>query len=143
MEMMVYRTEFTNEAVFRKLEEKIQQVFFFCSLLSYISSFVCRRKLCIFVCKLCRWMLQLTTYLSCYISTIFALWYKFWLAAVTRCQSLAIINRLLDSLVVECWHRVWEFTGSIPSKGPSHTNDVIKMVPEVPLFSTQHWEGKY
>ena len=28
--------------------------------------------------------------------------------------------------------------GSIPSQGPRHTKDVIKMVPVVPLFSTQH-----
>ena len=40
-------------------------------------------------------------------------------------------NRLLDSLVVECWHRVREVPGSIPSQGPRHTKDV-------PLFSTQH-----
>ena len=44
--------------------------------------------------------------------------------------------RLLDSLVVECWHRVREVPGSIPSQGPRHTKDVIKMVPVVPLFST-------
>ena len=41
-------------------------------------------------------------------------------------------DRLLDSLVVECWLRVWEVPGSIPSQ------DVIKIVPVVPLFSTQH-----
>ena len=29
------------------------------------------------------------------------------------------------------------------SQGPRHTKDVIKMVPVVPLFSTQHWKGKY
>ena len=28
--------------------------------------------------------------------------------------------------------------GSISSQGPRHTKDVIKMVPVVPLFSTQH-----
>ena len=38
-------------------------------------------------------------------------------------------NRLLDSLVVACWHRVREVPGSIPSQGPRHTKDVIKMVP--------------
>ena len=27
-------------------------------------------------------------------------------------------------------------------KGPRHTKDVIKMVPVVPLFSTQHRKGK-
>ena len=34
--------------------------------------------------------------------------------------------RHLDSLVVECWHRVREVPGSIPSQGPLHTNDIIK-----------------
>ena len=38
------------------------------------------------------------------------------------------LYRLLDSLVVECWHRVREVPGSIPSQGPRHTKDVIKMV---------------
>ena len=47
-------------------------------------------------------------------------------------------DRLLDSLLVECWLRVREVPGSIPSQGPRHTKDVIKMVPVVPLFSTQH-----
>ena len=50
-----------------------------------------------------------------------------------------IIIRLLDSLVVECWLRVREAPGSIPSQGPRHTKDVIKMVPVVPLFSTEHY----
>ena len=36
----------------------------------------------------------------------------------------------------------WEVPGSIPSQGPRHTKDVIKMVPVVPLFSTQHSKGK-
>ena len=36
---------------------------------------------------------------------------------------------LLDSLVVECWYRVREVPGSIPSQGPRHTKDIIKMVP--------------
>ena len=48
------------------------------------------------------------------------------------------IHRLLDSLVVECWHRVREVPGSILSQGPRHTKDIIKMVPVVPLFSTEH-----
>ena len=52
------------------------------------------------------------------------------------------MHRLLDSLVVECWLRVREVPGSIPSQEPRHTKDVIKMVPVVPLFSTQHWKGK-
>ena len=49
---------------------------------------------------------------------------------------------LLDSLVVECWLRVRELPGSIPSQGPRHTKDVIKMVPVVPLISTEHSKGK-
>ena len=32
----------------------------------------------------------------------------------------------LDSLVIECWHRVREVPGSIPSQRPRHTKDVIK-----------------
>ena len=39
------------------------------------------------------------------------------------------LNRLLDSL--------------IPSQGPRHTKDIIKMVQVVPLFSTEHSKGKY
>ena len=38
----------------------------------------------------------------------------------------------------ECWLRVREVPGSIPSQGPPHTKEVIKMVPVVPLFSTRH-----
>ena len=34
--------------------------------------------------------------------------------------------------------RVREVPGSIPIQGPRHTKDVIKMVPVVPLFGTQH-----
>ena len=37
-----------------------------------------------------------------------------------------VTYRLLDSLVVECWLRVREVPGSIPSQGPRHTTDVIK-----------------
>ena len=51
---------------------------------------------------------------------------------------LNLEDRLLDSLVVECWLRVWEVPGSIPSQGLRHTTDGTKMVPVVPLFSTQH-----
>ena len=47
-------------------------------------------------------------------------------------------DRLLDSLVLECWLRVQEVQGSIPSQGPRHTKDVIKMVPVVPVFGTRH-----
>ena len=39
---------------------------------------------------------------------------------------------------VECWHRVGEVPGSNPSQGPRHIKDVIKMVPVVLLFGTQH-----
>ena len=49
-----------------------------------------------------------------------------------------LLSRLLDSLVVECWLRVREVPGSIPSQGPCHIKDVIKMVPVVALFSIQH-----
>ena len=49
-------------------------------------------------------------------------------------------DRLLDSLVVECWLRVWEVPGSIPSQGPRHTKDFLNMVPVVPLFIQK---GKY
>ena len=52
-------------------------------------------------------------------------------------------NRLLDSLVVECWLHVQEVPASIPSQGLCHTKDVIKMVPVFPLFRTQHQKGKY
>jgi len=38
---------------------------------------------------------------------------------------------------------VREVPGSIPSQGPRHTKDVMKMVPVVPLFSTEHSKGKY
>ena len=55
----------------------------------------------------------------------------------------AMPYRLLDSLVVESWLWVREVPGSTPSQGPRHTKDVIKLVPEVPLFCTQHWKGKY
>ena len=50
----------------------------------------------------------------------------------------SLTHILVDSLVVECWLRVREVPCLIPSQGPHHTKDVIKMVPVVPLFSTQH-----
>ena len=50
-------------------------------------------------------------------------------------------DRLLDSLVVECWHRVREVPGSIPSQGPRHTKDVIKMVPVVPCLALNIKKG--
>jgi len=37
---------------------------------------------------------------------------------------------------------VREVPASIPSQGPRHTKDIIKMVPVVPLFSTEHTKGK-
>ena len=46
----------------------------------------------------------------------------------SRVQS-PVKDHLLDSLVVQCWHRVREVPGSIPSQGPRHTKDVIKLVP--------------
>ena len=52
------------------------------------------------------------------------------------------VHRLLDSLVVECWHQVREVPGSIPSQGPRHTKYVIQMVPVMFLFSTEHSKGK-
>ena len=68
-------------------------------------------------------------------------WVKLWQIRYVKYYMYA--DRLLDSLVVECWLRVWEVPGSIPSQGPRNIKDVIKMVPVVPLFSTQHWKGKY
>ena len=47
-----------------------------------------------------------------------------WLQVQTK--SLISIYRLLDSLVVECWHRVREVQDSIPSQGPCHIKDVMK-----------------
>ena len=44
-----------------------------------------------------------------------------------------------DSFLSHLPHRV---PGSIPSQGPHHTKDVIKMVPVVPLFSIEHSKGK-
>ena len=44
--------------------------------------------------------------------------------------------------MVECWLRVREVPGSIPSQGPRHTKDKIKRVPVVPLFSTEPKKGK-
>ena len=57
-------------------------------------------------------------------------------------ELIASFDRLLDSLVVQCRLRVREVPGSIPSQGPRHTKDVIKMVPVVPLFSTKHSKRK-
>ena len=49
--------------------------------------------------------------------------------------------RLLDSLVVECWYRVREVQGSIPSQGPRHTKYVIRMIPVVPLLALSVKKG--
>ena len=64
---------------------------------------------------------------------------------LVRCilYEISYTHRLLDSLVVEGWYRVQEVPGSIPSQGPGHTKDVIKLIPVVPLFSTEHSKGKY
>ena len=48
------------------------------------------------------------------------------------------MHRLLANIVIECWIRVREVPGSIPSQGPRLTKHVIKVVPVVPLFSTEH-----
>ena len=56
-------------------------------------------------------------------------------------QLLLRKNRLLDYLEVKCLLRVREVQGSIPSQGPRHTKDIIKMIPGVPLLSTQHYKG--
>ena len=61
---------------------------------------------------------------------------------ITFYNDVCTDDRLLDSLVVECWHRVREVPVSIPSQGPRHTKDVIKMVPVAPLFSAEHSNGK-
>ena len=45
--------------------------------------------------------------------------------------------RLLDSLVVECWLRVREVPSSIPSQGPRHTKEVIKMVKHINKYSVK------
>ena len=59
----------------------------------------------------------------------------------SRVQS-PVKDRLLDSVVVQCWLRVREVPASIPSQGPRHTKNVIKMVPVVPLFSAEHSKWK-
>ena len=57
----------------------------------------------------------------------------------SKCLQTTVNNAsLLDSILLECWHRVREVTGSIPSQGPRHTKVVIKMAPIVPSFSSQH-----
>ena len=57
-------------------------------------------------------------------------------------EAISLRLPLLDSLVVECWLWVREVPCSIPSQGPRHTKDVIKMVPVVPLFGTQHYKKR-
>ena len=46
------------------------------------------------------------------------------------------MSNRLDSLVVECWS-----PGFNPDQRPRDTKDFNKMVPVVPLFSTQHEKG--
>ena len=58
------------------------------------------------------------------------------LISISVLKSLLVC--LLNSLVVECLLRVREVQGSIPSQGPRHTKEFIKMVPVVHFFSTQH-----
>ena len=48
----------------------------------------------------------------------------------SRVQS-QVKDRLLDSLVVECWLRVRQVQGSIPCQGQRHTKKVIQMVPGI------------
>ena len=55
-------------------------------------------------------------------------YYFVFLLSLSLSLSLPLYRRL-DSLWVECWLRVREVLGSIPSQGPRHTKDVIKMVP--------------
>ena len=43
-----------------------------------------------------------------------------------------------SSIVVECWRRV-RVSGSIPSQGPRHTNDVIKMVAKAVVQHCYPW----
>ena len=71
--------------------------------------------------------------------------YQIILGVVTRfndyckageCYKLVVYDRLLDSLVVECWHRVLEVPGSIPSQGPHHTR-CFKNGTSIPLYGTQ------
>ena len=50
-------------------------------------------------------------------------------------QIILLLNRLLDGRVLAL---IASVPGSIPSQGTHHTKDVIKMVPVVPLFSTEH-----
>ena len=57
---------------------------------------------------------------------------------MTYLQTTYVLGDLFANLVVECWHRVWEVPGLIPSQGPRHIKNVMKMVPVVPVFSTEH-----
>ena len=94
-----------------------------------------------------------------------------WYSASLECWRSRVQSpvkvRVLYSLVVQCWLRVLEVLGSIPSQEPPgqqpsgrvlasiargpwfipsqetrHTKDAIKMVPVLPLFSTEHSKGK-
>ena len=65
----------------------------------------------------------------------------YFLTSIWVSQTIYKLDRFLDSLEVECWHRVRVVLGSIPSQRPRHTKDVIKMVQVFPFFSTQHLKG--
>ena len=60
--------------------------------------------------------------------------YNYW--ALTTCVTEMVLNAL------SCFVCLREIPGSIPSQGPRHTKNVIKMVPVVPLFRTEHSKGK-
>ena len=56
---------------------------------------------------------------------------------------MLLLYGLLDSLVVEYWHRVTEVPGLIPSQRPRHIKDDIKMVAEFPCLTLNIKKGKY
>ena len=58
-------------------------------------------------------------------------WEENVILSLPTCEELVTRTcyHLLDSLVVKLWDQVREVPGSIPSQGPRHTKDVIKMVP--------------
>ena len=65
----------------------------------------------------------LSSCLCTYISP--AVWYFVPSRTCTETIIIWIRDRLLDSLVVECWLWVRDVPGSIPTQGPRHTKDVI------------------
>ena len=58
----------------------------------------------------------------------------------SRVQS-PVKDRLLDSQVVECWLRVQEVPGSIPSQEPRHTKGVIKWYQQFPCSALNIKKG--